>query len=142
MSQHMNFKTDPCIVSLSKIGYHSHHLNICNTIIRKLLSNGIGPESSFYLLILDQFSTRSEVKDTLWESGATSPDQSGPGSDGNKGVLHIPQSSSITGTSPSDCLVSLPGHLLGGSYPSAEVQLVYSTAPADWASLFWITTIS
>ena len=34
------------------------------------------------------------------------PGQGGPGSDGNKGVLHIPQSSSITGTSPSDCLVS------------------------------------
>ena len=28
-------------------------------------------------------------------------------------VLCIPQSSSITGTSPSDCLVSYPGHLLG-----------------------------
>ena len=30
-------------------------------------------------------------------SGATTPGQSGPGSDGNKEVLHIPQSSSITG---------------------------------------------
>ena len=29
----------------------------------------------------------------------------GPGSDGNEGVLHISQSSSITGTSPSDCLL-------------------------------------
>ena len=36
-------------------------------------------------------------------SGATTPGKSGPGSDGNDGVLHIPQSSSITGTSPSDC---------------------------------------
>ena len=59
--------------------------------------------------------------------------QSGPGSDGNEGVLRIPQSSSIAGTSPSDCLVSYPGHSLGSSYPSAEVQSVYSTAPADWA---------
>ena len=33
---------------------------------------------------------------------------------GNEGVLHIPQSPSITGTSPSDCLMSYPGHLLGG----------------------------
>ena len=64
-------------------------------------------------------------------SGATTPGQSGPGSGGNKGVLRIPQSSSITGTSPSDCLVSYPGHSSGG-YPSAEVQSVYSTAPADW----------
>ena len=47
-------------------------------------------------------------------------------------VLCIPQSSSIAGASPPDCLVSYPGHLLGvgGSYPTAEVQLVYSTAPA------------
>ena len=29
-------------------------------------------------------------------SGATIPGQSGPGSNGNEGVLHIPQSSSIT----------------------------------------------
>ena len=47
-------------------------------------------------------------------SGATTPGQSGPGSDGNEGVLHIPQSSSTAGTSPSDCLVSYPGHSLGG----------------------------
>ena len=37
---------------------------------------------------------------------------SGPGSDDNEGVLHIPQSSMITGTSPSDCLVSYLGHSL------------------------------
>ena len=61
-----------------------------------------------------------------------------PGSDGNEGVLCIPQSSSITGTSPSDCLVSYPGHSLGGGYyPSAEKQLVYSAAPADWAMGNW-----
>ena len=48
---------------------------------------------------------------------------------------HIPQSSSTAGTSTLDCLVSYPGHSLGGgSYPSAEVQLVYSTAPAVWAN--------
>ena len=50
-------------------------------------------------------------------SGATTPGQSGPGSDGNEGVLHIPQSSSIAGTSPSDCLVSYSGHSLGGLTP-------------------------
>ncbi len=69
-------------------------------------------------------------------SGATTPGQSGPGSDVNEGVLRIPQSSSTAGTSPSDCLVSYLGHSLGGgSYPSSEVQSVYSTAPADWARL-------
>ena len=67
-------------------------------------------------------------------SGATTPGQSGPGSDGNKGVLRISQSSNITGTLPSDCLVSYQGHLLVGSYPSAGVQSVYSTVPADWAT--------
>ena len=46
-------------------------------------------------------------------SGATILGQSGPGSDGNEEVFCIPQSSSIAGTSPSDCLVSYLGHLLG-----------------------------
>ena len=46
-------------------------------------------------------------------SGATTPDQSGPGHDRNEGVFHIPQSFSITGTSLSDYLVSNPGHSLG-----------------------------
>ena len=64
-------------------------------------------------------------------SGVTTPDQNGPESNANKGVLCIPQSSSITGTSPSDCLVSYARHKLGKSYPSAEMQLVYSTTPAD-----------
>ena len=82
-----------------------------------------------------QFSSIEPIDRAL--SGATTPGQSGPGSDDNEGVLHIPQSSSIAGTSPSDCLVSYPGHSLGGvgSYPSAEKQSVYSTAfPADWAN--------
>ena len=30
--------------------------------------------------------------------------------------------------------MSYPGHPLGRSYPSAEVQSVYSTAPIDWAT--------
>ena len=52
-------------------------------------------------------------------------------------MLRIPQNPSITGTSPSDCLVSYPGHSLGdGSYPSAEVQSVYSTAQAEWTKTF------
>ena len=46
-------------------------------------------------------------------SGAPTPGQSGPGSNGNKGVLHILQSFSITEASPSNCLVSYPGHSLG-----------------------------
>ena len=46
-------------------------------------------------------------------SGFTSLGQSGSGSDGNEGVHRIPQSCGITGTLPSDYLVSYPGHLLG-----------------------------
>ena len=91
-------------------------------------------------------------------SGIISPGQSGPGSNGNEGVLDIIQSSRA-GASPSDCLGSYPGrswmgggrlrfrrdvsgvfyslirqgHSLRESYSVAEMQLVYSTAPADWA---------
>ena len=72
-----------------------------------------------------QFSSIQPIDRAL--SGATTPGQSGRGSNG------IPQSPSITGTSPLDCLVSYPGYSLGGAYPSTGVQSVYSTAPADWA---------
>ena len=47
-------------------------------------------------------------------SGATIPGQSGPGNDGNEGVLSISPSSSVTGASPSDCFVSLSRHLWKG----------------------------
>ena len=93
-------------------------------------------------------------------SGATTPGQSGPGSNGNERVLHISQSSSITEASPSDCLMSYPGHLLVGcltplqtwgqciSQPQLigaqdtrwgvggilRMQLMYFTASADWAT--------
>ena len=67
-------------------------------------------------------------------SGATTSGQSGPGSDSNEGVFRIPQSSNITGASPSNCLTSYPGHLFGEFYLPAEVQSVYFTATADWAT--------
>ena len=51
------------------------------------------------------------------QSGATIPGKSRPGGNGNEEVLRIPQSSSIAGTSPSDCLVSYPGHSLGALTP-------------------------
>ena len=56
-----------------------------------------------------QFSIRMQFS-SIWPrhrtlSGATTPDQSRPGSDGKESVLRIPQSSSITGKSSSDCLV-------------------------------------
>ena len=40
---------------------------------------------------------------------------SGPGGNDNEDVLCIPQSSSITGASPPDCLASYPGHSFGKS---------------------------
>ena len=49
--------------------------------------------------------------------GDTTLGQSGPESDGNEEVLRIPQSTSITGTSPSDFLVSYTGHPLGSDIP-------------------------
>ena len=74
--------------------------------------------------------------------GATTPGQSGFESDGNEGVLRIPQISSITKALPSNCLVSYPEHSLGKSYLSAELQLGCSTTPLklsiwDW----WFTKL-
>ena len=85
----------------------------------------VGNTKQFYLILL----------------GATTPGQSGPGSNGNEVVLCIPQSSSIIVASSSDGLVLYPGHSLGESYPSAEIQSVYSAAPADWVIVAegWVT---
>ena len=60
-------------------------------------------------------------------SGASTPGQSGPGSDGNEGVFHIPQSSNITGASHQ--VVNVISRILigRGSYTSAEMQSVYSS---------------
>ena len=71
--------------------------------------------------------------DPYIESCTTTPGQNGPDSIGNVGLLRIPKGSK-TGASPSACLVSYPGTLFGRKfYPSAEMQLVYSTVPVDWA---------
>ena len=65
--------------------------------------------------ISTQFNSIRPIDRTL--SGANNPGQSEPGSDGNKEVLHIPQSSIITGVIPSDCFVSYPEYLLGEVLP-------------------------
>ena len=78
--------------------------------------------------IIVQFSSIWTIDRTL--SGAITPGQSGPGSNGNKGVLCIPRSSSISGTSPSDCLVSYPFgnfEITSSAYigqPSADLETV------------------
>ena len=58
-----------------------------------------------------QFTSIWTINRTLL--GVTTLGLGGPGSNGNEEVLCILQSLSITGTSPSDCLVSYPGHSFG-----------------------------
>ena len=102
----------------------AHSLNIKTVLFQTIQFN-----------ISTQLSSIWPIHRTL--SSATTPGQSGPGSDGNEGVFNIPQIFSITGISPSECLVSYPGHSLGEFFPpSAEMQLVYFTAPVNWARLF------
>ena len=79
--------------------------------------------SNSSILLIERVVTRSTI-----------PGQSGHESNCNEGVLHNPQSSWI-GASPSDGSMSYPGLCVCVSYPSAEIQSVYSTAPADWAFL-------
>ena len=62
-------------------------------------------------------------------SGATNPGQIGSGSDVSEEVYHNPQSSK-TGASPSDCLMSYPGHSLEEYYPSTEMQVSIFYGPS------------
>ena len=48
------------------------------------------------------------------------------------GAMAIKRYSAFPAASLSDCLVSYPGHSLGESYSSADMQSVYSTTPTDW----------
>ena len=72
-----------------------------------------------------QFASIQPIDKAL--SGATIPDQSGLGSEGNEGVLRIYQSCSITGISSS---VSYLEHLLKGE--GSYAVGVFKT-PAHWA---------
>ena len=75
---------------------------------------------------------------------ATMLGQSGPGRNSNEGELYIPQILRA-GASPSDGLMSYPGHscVCGGGYLFAEMLSVYSTAPANWGwrRKSWIHTL-
>ena len=67
-------------------------------------------------------------------SGTTTPGQSWPGSNGNEGALHIPQSSR-TESSPSDCLMSYPGHSVGRRVLHLCINaagVFFSHLPSDW----------
>ena len=78
-----------------------------------------------------QFSSIWPIDSTL--SGAATPGQSGAGSDGNEGVLSIPQSSCNTGTSLSDYLESYTGISLVGvvTLYREAVGVFYSPIPLD-----------
>ena len=80
-------------------------IQFCQTVLYQTIQFSIGM----------QFSSTWPIDRKL--SCATTAGQREPGSDGNGWILHIPQSSSITGVSSSDCLVSYPGHSLEGVLP-------------------------
>ena len=69
-----------------------------------------------------QFSSISPIDKTLL--GATTTGHCGPGVNDNERVLLILQSSSITVTSSSDCLMLYTGHSFGESWSSVEKQAV------------------
>ena len=67
--------------------------------------------------VLFQIIQVSESNSSIWPidrtlSGVTIPSQSEPGSDGNERILHITQSSSITGASATECFMSSTEHSL------------------------------
>ena len=61
------------------------------------------------------------------QPSVTTPCQDGSGSNGNDGLLYIPQISKA-GVSPSDFLMSYPGNSLEESFIFADLHSVYSTA--------------
>ena len=85
------------------------------------------------------FIHRLNVKQLIWHIDRTLSDaiplvQSAS----NEEILRIPQCSSINRASSSDCLMSGPGHSLGVSYLSVEMQLVYFIATANRALQYLI----
>ena len=104
--------------SISRVFVHTQ-LNVKTVLFQTIQFNASTVSMSKTVLfqtiqfcISTQFSSIWPIDRTL--SSAITLGQSGPGSDDSEGLFHIPQSSSITGTSPSDCLVSYPGHSLWG----------------------------
>ena len=67
-------------------------------------------------------------------SGAITLGQCGPGSDSNDCVYCISQSSGFTEDSQSDWSVLYTSYSFRETFLSAEMNSVYSTAPADWTS--------
>ena len=104
------------VFGLIRFGWILWHINHCRLFNAKsILYRQTIVFQTIQFSISNLISSIQVIDRTL--SGATAPGQSGPVSDGNKVVLHIPQRPSITGTSPQDCLVLYPRHLLGGLIP-------------------------
>ena len=127
---------------LQTIKWFHLFLYYMNTLLCKNSSISNNSLEQFYVLniktVLSQTSTQFKCQTVLWAiertlSDATTPGYSGPGSDGNEGVLLIPQSSSISEASPSDCLVSYPGHSL-----REEVLPLYREAVGAFYSPSWL----
>ena len=82
-------------------------LNVITVILKQFSTVSISKTVTFPTIqfsISTQFSSIWHVERAL--TSATIQDQSGSGADGNEGILRILQSSSIFGTSLSDCFVS------------------------------------
>ena len=58
-----------------------------------------------------------------------------------KGMPRIPESPSITGTSPSDCLVSYPGHSLGVVLPLCRGEVSVFFSPNRLSKLFLVVVV-
>ena len=91
------------------------------------------PFQAVQFCISAQFISLCPIERT--QSGAKTTAQSGPRSNGHGGVLRIPQSSSITEASSSDCLVLYTGHSLGNLILLQRSSRCITTAPANWASV-------
>ena len=83
-----------------------------------------------------QFSSIWPIDRTL--SGATTPGQSGPGSDSRERVLCIPQSSSITGTSSSDYVVSYQDTRWGSSQQRSSQFILQPQSTGQSFTTDWL----
>ena len=70
-------------------------------------------------------------------SGATKAGLKGSGSDGNEGVLCIPQSSSITGVSTSDGLIQFTNPSARARYDTKSI-FKRSLTGLNWREINWI----
>ena len=82
--------------------------------------------------MVQETSVQSQVESYQRLKNTKTSGSTRPGSNGNEEVIYIPKSSR-TRASPSQCLKSYLIHVGRRSYLSAEMQSVYSTAPAVWS---------